>query len=140
MFWDPFEELIDEIERMRKRMKKLFKTFPSMRAELETFPVDVYESDEELIIRADLPGFEKDEISVKVFEDSVDIRAAKKERVEEKREGYYRAERRFGAVRRVIPLPVEVEPESAKAKLEKGVLEIRVRKAKVKKGKELKIE
>lgn len=141
MVWDPFEELMDEMERIRRRMRRLFaEGFRIPRIEFETFPIDVFEEDDEVVIRADLPGFKKDEISVKVFEDAVDIRAARKEKVEERREGFYRAERRMGALRRRFSLPVTVKPETTKAKLESGVLEIRVKKVEKKKGKEVKIE
>jgi HSP20 family protein len=142
MVWDPFEELMDEIERMRRRMRRIFaEGFRIPRMELKTFPVDVLEENDEIVIRADIPGFKKDEISVRVLEDSVDIKAARKEKIEERKEGFYRAERRVGALRRRFSLPVTVKPETAKAKLENGVLEIRVKKVEEKKkGKEVKIE
>jgi len=140
MIWDPFEELIEEMERMRRRMRRLFREGFRMPVEA-SFPIDVYEEDDELVIRADLPGFKKEEIAVRVQEDSIDIKAMHKEKVEEKREGFYRAERRVGGLRRIIPLPAIVNPETAKAKLENGVLEIRVKKVEEKKkGKKVEIE
>ena len=140
MIWDPFEELIEEMESLRRRMRRLFRE--GFRIPVETsFPVDVYEENGELVIRADLPGFKKEEISVRVQEDSVDIKAMHKEKLEERREGFYRAERKIGSLRRVIPLPAIVDPETAKAKLENGVLEIRVKKVEEKeKGKKVEIE
>ena len=137
--WEPFEELMDELERMRRRMRRLFAESFRM-PEIRSFPVDVFEEDDEVVVRADLPGFKKDEIEVRVTEDSLDIKAAHKERIEEKRKGYYRAERKFGMLRRVIPLPASVDPETAKAKLEDGVLEVRVKKIAEKKGKKVEIE
>ena len=142
MIWDPFDEIMEELEGIRRRMRKLFREGLRMpRIEVESFPVDVYEEDGEVVIRADLPGFKKDEISVRVQEDSVDIRAMHKEEIREERKGFYRAERKVGKFRRLISLPVTVDPETAKGKLEDGVLEIRVKKVKEKiKGKEVKIE
>ena len=134
-YWDPFEEL----ERMRRRMRKLMKaTFTGFE---ESFPVDISETDEDLIIKADLPGFDKDEISIKLTENTLEISAQHKEKKVEETERVYRAERRFGALRRFLTLPVEVDPDTAKAKLEKGILEIRVKKAKPsKKAKKVEIE
>jgi HSP20 family protein len=142
MFWwtDPLEEFLEELERMRRRFRRLLRRIeiPEM---YESFPVDVFEENDEIVIRADLPGFKKNEIQVRVLENAIDIKAEKKEEVEEKAEGFYKAERKYGKLRRIIPLPLPVDSESAKAKLENGVLEIRVKKKiKERKGKEVKIE
>jgi len=142
MFWweDPLEEFLEELERMRRRFRRLLRKveIPEM---YESFPVDVFEENDEIVIRADLPGFKKDEIQVRVLENAIDIKAEKKEEVEEKAEGFYRAERRYGRLRRIIPLPLPVDPENVKAKLENGVLEIRAKKkVKEEKGKKVEIE
>lgn len=134
-YWDPFEEL----ERMRRRMRELMRE--SFRGFEESFPVDVSETDEDLIIKADLPGFDKDEISIRLTENTLEISAHHKEKKVEETEKFYRAERRLGALRRFLTLPVEVDPDTAKAKLEKGILEIRVKKARPsKKAKKVEIE
>ncbi len=141
MLW----ETLDEFERMRKRMERLMRAFWygfPLEEELERgFPVDVLETDEELIVRADLPGFKKDEITVRASEDTLEILARKKEERVEATERFFRAERRKGMARRVITLPTEVDVESAKTKFENGVLEIRFRKKKpAKRMKEIKVE
>jgi len=142
MFWweDPLEEFLEELERMRRRFRRLLRKveIPEM---YESFPVDVFEENDEIVIKADLPGFKKDEIQVRVLENAIDIKAEKKEEIEEKAEGLYRAERRYGRLRRIIPLPLPVDPENVKAKLENGVLEIRAKKkVKGEKGKKVEIE
>lgn len=129
-FWArPFEFKVPE---MKIRMPPEF---------LRTIPVDMASSNGELIIRASLPGFEKDEISLKVSEGAVEITAQKKrEKITQKKE-FYRREIGYGAARRVLALPVRVLPETARAKFEKGVLEIRVKKAvKKKKAKKVKVK
>ena len=151
-FW--FEETFDRIRRMEEDLHRLmqdvwksaFSTFTGFefpRFEREGFgsiPVDVAETKDEIIIRADLPGFSKEEIKVKATEDSVIIEAEKREERKESAENYVMQERRYGAVRRVIPLPVQVIPEEAKARFKDGVLEIRLKKAHVEEEKEKEIE
>ncbi|MEM5882813.1 MAG: Hsp20/alpha crystallin family protein [Candidatus Aenigmatarchaeota archaeon] len=135
-YWDPFEEL----ERMKRRMRQLLEKFPSEEFFVETFPVDISETEEEIIVRADLPGFDKSDVTVRATENTLEISAQHKEKKIEKTEKIYRAERKFGALRRVITLPVPVDYEKAKAEMDKGVLTIRLPKKEKKKGKEIKVE
>lgn len=139
-YWDPFEE----IERMRKRINQLMREFaPSVGqfGEFESFPVDITETDDDLIVRAELPGFNKDEISIRSTENTLEISAQHKEKKIEKTERMYRAERRYGAYRRFLTLPVPVDYEKAEASLENGVLTLRLpKKEKKKVGKEIKIK
>jgi HSP20 family protein len=135
MFWeDPFEEL----ERMRRMMREAFRRMGEV--EETVFPVDISETTDEIIVRADLPGFKKDEVSIKATENTVEILAQHKEKKVEKTETVFKAERRFGAARRFLTLPTEILPETAKASMEDGVLEIRFKKAKAKKVREIKVQ
>jgi len=141
-WWDPFEEM----ERMKKMARRAMHGFllPVREEFLEgSFPVDVFESkdENELIVKADLPGFDKEDVAIKVTENTIEIEAQHKERKIEKTEKMYKAERSFGALRRYLTLPAEVRPESAKASMKNGVLEVRLEKAKPKKkAKEVKVE
>lgn len=141
-WWDPFEE----IERMRKRMRRAMQGFllPVREEFLEgTFPIDVLESKDgsEIIVKADLPGFDKEDVGIRVTENSIEIKARHKEKKIEKTERMYRAERSYGELKRYLTLPVEVKPETAKASMKNGVLEVRIEKAKPKKEvKEVKVE
>lgn len=141
VFWeDPFEE----IERMRRRLTRLMQRLGEPVEEEITrfysFPVDIIEEDEELVVRADLPGFSKEEIVIRVTENTIEIGAQHKEKKIEKTEKMLRAERRFGSLKRALTLPAEVIPESSTAKFENGVLEVRLKKTKKKKVKEIKVE
>jgi HSP20 family protein len=136
------EDIFEELLRMRKRIEKLIRSFAPLESleEVETFPVDISETENEIIVRADLPGFSKEDVSVNATENTLTIEAKRKEKREEKGEKFYRIERRYGNVRRVISLPTEIEPEKAKARMKDGVLEIFLPKKEKKKGKEIKVE
>jgi HSP20 family protein len=86
--------------------------------------VEVFHKNNELTIRADLPGLKKDEVSVEVTDEAVTIQGERKREHEEEREGFYRSERSYGSFSRVIPLPDGAMTEQAKAEFRDGVLEI----------------
>lgn len=141
MFWeDPFED----IERARRRLRRLMEIWGPMWESMprfREFPVDIAEVEDELIIRANLPGFDKGDIKIRATENTIEIAASKKEEKREKTETMFRAERKMGALRRAFTLPTEVDPDTAKTSFERGVLEIRLKKKKpAKKTKEIKVE
>src|SRR5437870_9581520 len=86
--------------------------------------VEVQERDNELIIRADLPGMTKDDINVDIGDNAIAIRGERKNEREEDEPGYYRSERTYGSFYRRIPLPRGAKPEEASADFRNGVLEI----------------
>jgi HSP20 family protein len=86
--------------------------------------VEVYQKNDQLFIKADLPGLEKNDVSVDVMENSVTIQGERKSEREEEHEGLFRSERSYGSFRRVIPLPEGALTDQAKASFRNGVLEI----------------
>ena len=128
--WSPFAEL----ERIRQEFDRLLEDFLPATAERERIlapPVDVYETDSEVVIKAELPGVRKEDIDVTIKENSVHIKAERKEEREESTENVHRVERFYGRIERIVPLPVEVKSEDAKAEYRDGILEIRIPKVKV---------
>jgi HSP20 family protein len=136
------EDIFDELLRIRRRIERLMKSFAPLATfeEIESFPVDISETDNEVIVRADLPGFSKEEVSVRATENSLEIEAKHREKIEERGEKFYKVERKVGSFRRLISLPVEVEADKAKARMKDGVLEVILPKKEKKKGKEIKVE
>jgi HSP20 family protein len=150
--WDPFRE----IESLRREMERLFDEVFERTSFLRREPMietaeefrrvwtpacDVYETDKEIVVKANLPGVSKDNVEVIVTEDSITIKGQAKEEAEVKEKNYYRRELSYGAFERVIPLPVAVKSEEAKATFKDGILEIRAPKQEVSpKGRKINIE
>lgn len=113
MLWSPFAE----IERIRREFDRLMEELmPREEGERVFAPVvDVYETDQELVVKAELPGVKKENVEVTIRDNALHIRGEKKEEKEEKTETYHRVERVYGKFERVIPLPTDVKVEAAKA-------------------------
>jgi len=96
--------------------------------ELETFTpkIDVFKQDGKLVLRADLPGVDLDDITVEISDNALVIEGERTYEHEEDEEGVYRVERGYGHFRREIPLPEGVKPDTATATFNNGVLEITV--------------
>jgi HSP20 family protein len=88
--------------------------------------IEVFHRNNELVVRADLPGLSKDDIKVDVTEDGITVQGERKREHEEEREGVYRSERSYGSFRRVIPIPEGAMTDQAKANFKDGVLEITI--------------
>jgi HSP20 family protein len=94
--------------------------------------VDVYEKDNELVAKVELPGLEKDDIDVTFTDQTLTIKAEKKKQEEIKDENYHRVERVHGLLRRSIELPAGVDVDHVKASFKNGVLEIRMPRHEIK--------
>lgn len=88
--------------------------------------IEVFERDNNLMVRAELPGCNKDDIKVEVTDDGLVIQGERKREHEEKHEGYYRSERSYGSFYRLIPLPSDVKEDQINAKFNNGILEVTV--------------
>ena len=86
--------------------------------------IEVFQRENELVIRADLPGMKRDDITVDITEDAVTIQGERRQESEEEREGVYRSERVYGSFYRVIPIPEGAITEQANGNFRDGVLEI----------------
>jgi HSP20 family protein len=88
--------------------------------------VEVFERDDKLVVRADLPGMTRDEVNIDVAHEALVIRGERKTEREENAQGYYRSERSYGNFYRRIPLPEGVNVDDATADFRNGVLEISI--------------
>ena len=86
--------------------------------------VEVFERQGELVVRADLPGLTRDDVKLDVTEKAITIDGERRQEHEETEEGYYRSERSYGRFTRRIPLPDNVDIDTANAQFRDGVLEV----------------
>ena len=125
-------DLLDEVEDMARRA---WDTTMTPR-------VDMYEEENQVIVKAELPDIMKKDIDISLEDDVLTIKAEKKEETEEGEKGttHYTRERRFGQYVRRMTLPGKVDAENVTATLKKGVLEIKLPRAEEPKAKQIEIK
>ena len=138
-----------EIARWEQQMERRFADLFSGRiarlwdeneeAEIAEPALDLYEDENEIVVKAELPGMAKDDIQISFADNVLTLRGEKKKEEEDKGKDYYRSERVYGAFVRSVVLPAEVNPEKATALFKNGVLEIRLPKSESAKKKEIKV-
>jgi HSP20 family protein len=92
---------------------------------LEAPAIDVYEENDDLVVKAEIPGLTRDEIDVTVSGNMLTVKGEKKKEEEINEKDYYRCERAFGAFARTVELPVAVKTDNVKASFKDGILEVR---------------
>ena len=137
----PMPDLFDDIERWFQRHVPR-RWWPVEGEEYEFGPaVDVYETDDEVVVKVALPGANREDITVTAQEDTVTIRGQSKQEEEVDEDGYYRRELRYGSFSRTIPLPATVNSDEITAKFADGVLTVRAPKAPAEEaGKQIEVE
>lgn len=101
--------------------------------------IDIRDNEKELVIKAELPGMDEKDVEVSLTDDALVIEGEKRDEKVDKEGGFYHAERSYGSFRRVLPLPVGIDPQKADASFKKGVLTIVVPKTEAAKSKVKKI-
>ena len=91
--------------------------------------IDMRETEKEIIIKADLPGVNQEDLDITVDEQTVYLKGEIKHEEDCSEKGYHMTERRYGSFFRTVPLPSEVLSKEAKARYKNGVLELAIPKA-----------
>lgn len=131
----PFEEMDRMFEDYFSRgwMRPFRWEWPSLGEMAKPFEgkmpkVDVIERDDEVVVKAELPGVEKKDLDVSVTENSVTIKGTTSHEAKEEKGDYYRCEISRGAYARTVALPSYVDADKAKASFKDGVLELKLPK------------
>ncbi|MCD6220950.1 Hsp20/alpha crystallin family protein [bacterium] len=138
--WDPFKELLDVRDNFDRLIDRIFNRDFDLWEGERTPSIDVYEEGDNIIVKAEIPGVKKEDISVTLSDDTLTISGKKSEEKEVKKENYYRKEIRSGSFSRSFTLPARVDKDKVKATYKDGVLQLVLPKAPEEKEKEIKIE
>jgi HSP20 family protein len=101
--------------------------------------MDLVESDDRFVLRADLPGLTEDDIRIEFEDRTLTISGERKSEHEENGNGYHRVERAFGSFSRSLTLPQGVDPEAVTASFDRGVLEVSIPKPEARKPRRIEI-
>jgi len=142
--WDPFRTLLD----IQREMNRLFNTTLTGRTEegiglregIWSPALDVYETENDIVVKAELPGMKPEDVDISVVGDTLTIKGEKKQEEEIKKENYYRLERSYGSFQRSLRLPVDVKPDKIKATYKDGVLKVTLPKSEEVKPKKIEIK
>jgi HSP20 family protein len=140
--WRPFRDMMN----IQDEMNKLFDDFlgrPLMRTEWSEGvwnpSVDVSETKDNVLIKAEMPGLIKDDVKISVQDNMLTLSGEKKQEKEEKETNYHRIESSYGAFSRSFTLPTSVKSDKIKATYKDGVLSITLPKIEEVKAKEIPI-
>ncbi len=140
--WEPFRDL----RKMHDEMDRLFSSlWPKgdhdiTEAAAWAPAVDMYEDKDQIVVKAELPGVKKEDVSLSLTEDILTIKGERKAEKEEKRENFFRMEGSYGLFIRTLQLPRPVKFEAAKAEYKDGILKVVLPKDETSKTREIKID
>jgi HSP20 family protein len=139
--WEPFRDMMSLREAMDRMWDEgmLRQLSPLSIWSEGSLAVDMYETDDSVVVKTTIPGVKADEIDVSVTGDTLTIKAETKQEQEIKRENYLRRERRYGSVCRSVTLPGGLVGEQAEADYTDGVLTLTFPKAEEVKPKSIKV-
>ncbi len=140
--WDPFRDLVT----LREKMNRVFEEAFTSRGEEKDLmgstwspSVDIYEAENELVLTAELPGVDENDIEIKIEDNTLTLHGDRKFEKETKEENYHRIERSYGSFYRSFTLPRNIDQENIKAERENGILKISLPKKPELKPKKVKI-
>jgi HSP20 family protein len=134
--WDPFREMTT----LQSQVNRLVDSMWSGRQESWVPAVDVFDTQDAVVLKAELPGMKADDIQIEVDDNVLTIKGERTfdEKIDDER--YYRVERRYGAFQRSLALPQGVKADEIQAAYEDGVLQVTVPKAEAEKPKRIEVK
>jgi HSP20 family protein len=144
---EPFAALRTEMEQLfDDQFRRTFLGKPSRPFGLEQVApplqpsVDISEGKKAYTIRAELPGVEAEDVSIEVEDNTLILRAEKRQEVDDEKEGYHCIERSYGAMQRVLSLPDDADGDAIEATFRNGMLKLKIPKHPVRASKSRSIE
>jgi HSP20 family protein len=139
--WNPFRDMSILQNQMNRLFENALQTWPSDSDTTNGWApaADIYETDNDLVVRADLPGVDPKEIEVRVENNVLMIRGERRFEQKDDRENFHRVERSYGAFSRAFTLAAAVDADKIQASYKNGVLTITLPKAEQAKPKRIQI-
>jgi len=138
--WNPIKEFLDLRDDFDRIIDRFFSKDFEVWEGARPFDVDIYEDADNIVLKAEIPGMNKEDISISLTEDTITISGKKAEEKKIERENYFKKEIRTGSFSRSFTLPCAVDKEKVKATYKNGILEILLPKSEKAKEKEIKVE
>lgn len=141
--YNPLRELRSMQEQMNRLLNVSWNhdlTGEDIREGLWQPSVDIYETEDAIVIKAELPDVDQKDIEVRIEDNTLTLRGERKHEGEVKKENYHRIERYFGSFQRSFSLPMNIQQDNVSASCERGVLTITLPKKEDIKPKQIKVE
>jgi HSP20 family protein len=142
--WSPRGEVLDpfaSLAEIHDEMNRLFGATPRNGFAAALSPaIDIAVEKDAVVVRADLPGLSKDDVSVTLQDNYLTIRGEKKQETEQKETNYFVSERLYGSFARTIELPVAVDANKIEARFKDGVLHVTLPKTENAKPKRIEVK
>ncbi|HEV2492280.1 MAG TPA: Hsp20/alpha crystallin family protein [Terriglobia bacterium] len=141
--WEPFRDLVTTQDNFNRLFNETFRgLFGETESGTQTWApaVDIYESDQNLVLKAELPGFDPKEVEVRVEDGTLYLKGERKFESDVKKENYHRIERSYGSFTRTFSLPSSINAENVTAEYKDGVLTLTMPKKEEAKPKTIKIQ
>ena len=143
-FWDPMKELSSLQNRMNRVFEETFGSplYRGGQPGVGTWSpaVDIFETGDEIVVKAEVPGLAKDEVRVEVENGVLTLHGERKFEREVKEENYHRVERTYGTFSRSFTLPSTVDSARIEARFKDGILEVTLPKAEDAKPKRIDVQ
>lgn len=127
--WEPAREMMTLREAMDHLFDDAFTRPLTLRDGWSVPAVDMYQTDDEVVVKASIPGFKAEDVQINVTGDILTLRGEVKQEDEKKDKAWHIREQRWGSFERSVALPTEVIADKAKAEFENGILSITLPKA-----------
>ena len=127
--WEPAREMMTLREAMDRLFDDAFTRPLSIRDGWSAPAIDMYQTDDEIVVKASLPGFKADDVQINITGDVLTLRGEMKHEDEKKEKAWHLREQRWGSFERSVALPTNVVADQANADFENGVLSITLSKA-----------
>ena len=127
--WEPAREMMTLREAMDRLFDDAFTRPLSLRDAWSVPAIDMYQTDDEIVVKAALPGIKADEVQINITGEVLTLKGEMKHEEEKKEKAWHMREQRWGSFERSVVLPTDVVSDKAKAEFENGILTITLPKA-----------